>query len=154
MVEFFDSDLVPLAGFSERWRFAHPSTGYVSPDLERRLRPLGAALAAEVGAEALRRHPEDPGDGATAGVRTHSDTDGEPARSWLGSLPVAPRTAVVVSWGPGAALVTEWEVFVAHWDDFCHPSADDVTVWEPGAAWTLCYWHYGVLRFSSHPPAV
>jgi hypothetical protein len=154
MIEFRDSDFVPLAGFSERWRFADPLYGYVAPDLERRLRPLSAARAAEVGAEALRRHPQDPADGAGAGLRLYSDGDDGPAQAWLRALPIALPTPVVVSWRPSAALLTDWEAFVAHWDDFCHVSADDVTVWEPGAAWTLCYWHYGVLRFHRPPPAV
>ena len=57
MVEFCETDLVPLTEFSQRWRFADALHGYVSPDLERRIRPLAMDRAAEVGAEALARDP-------------------------------------------------------------------------------------------------
>jgi hypothetical protein len=153
MIEFNPSDFVSLDEFSQRWRFADALHGYVAPDVERRIRPLSVARAAQVGADALARHSarEHP---KRQGVEFDSAHDPSATRTWLRALPVSPTTEVVVSWDAKTAALTDWEAFVAAWDDFCHASSDDVTVWAPGATWTLCYWHFGLLEFSSVPYAV
>jgi hypothetical protein len=153
MVEFCETDFVPLTGFSQRWRFADALYGQVSPDLERRIRPLAVGRAAEVGAKALARDPA-PNGRHIDGVEFRAEAEPSGVRAWLRSLPVDPASNVVVSWDAQTAVVTDWEVFVAHWDDFCHASSDDVTIWAPEASWTLGYWHHEVFTFSSRPRAV
>ena len=60
---------------------------------------------------------------------------------------IAPTEAVLISWDARTAAMTDWELFVAHWDDFCYPASDDVTVFPLGGEWVLCYHHYEVFQF-------
>ena len=57
----------------------------------------------------------------------------------------------MVSWGPSAALETNWESFVAHWDDFCYPASDDVVIRPIDGGWTLRYHRYEVFQLSRDP---
>lgn len=152
MRELRDSDFVPLTAHGQRWRFADPTVGAVAPHLERRVRPLTVAAAAEIGAEAITRHPE-PGL-RPRGVELDTDLGHDVVREWLLSLPVDPDTPVVVSWDAGSAVLTDWELVILHWTDICHPASDDVTIWSPGCDWTVCFWRHGLVRFSSRPRAV
>jgi hypothetical protein len=71
----------------------------------------------------------------------------------LRGLAPTPGTPVLVSWHDEVAVLTDWELFVAHWDDFCYLSSDDVTVWPPSGEWILCYRHYEVFQLRSNAPA-
>ena len=78
----------------------------------------------------------------------HAEWDEEASLSApLEALGIAPDRPVVVHWDARTAALTDWGTFAAHWGAFCYPSSDDVTVWEPGADWTLAYWHYEVIQF-------
>lgn len=153
MLELSDADFVSLEGHPVRGRFAEFTYGYVSPHVEQRVKPLTAIVAADVSREALARHPRDAMRDPSA-VELDTGCDPSIVESWLQELPIPPSTLVVVSWDAGSAVLTDWALFVHQWDDFCRPSADDTTVWSLGRDWTLCYWHYGLLRFMSRPRAV
>lgn len=152
-MEFAETDFVPLDDFSLRWRFADAMYGYVSPDFARRVRPLSPERAAALSIEARARCTAAE-ERTRDGVEIDANKGPKHVRAQLRALPVPARTLVVVSWDQHTALVTDWEAFAAHWDDFCYPSSDDVTVWSPEASWTVCYWHFGVLLFGSEPRAV
>jgi hypothetical protein len=153
MKELSPSDVVPLDGHPVRERFADFTYGYVSRDLTRRVLPLSNGAAADVAREALVRHVREPLPDSDA-VELDTERDLDVVKSWLQELPVSSSTQVVVSWDASSAVITDWDLFVRHWDDFCRPSSDDTTVWSPGNPWTLCYWHHGLLRFDSQPHAV
>jgi len=153
MFELSENDFIPLDGFSERWRFADATYGYVSPDLQERIRPLAAEPASAAGEEARSRHPA-PDSRGIEGAEFDAAAEPGAVRDWLRALPVSPRAKVLVSWDARTAVLTDWEAFIAYWDDFCHTASDDVTVWSPDAQWTLAYWHDDLLRFSSRPHAI
>lgn len=68
-------------------------------------------------------------------------------RSRLETLAIASDERVILSWSAESALVTRWDTFVQHWDAFCYPSSDDVTVWPLSGEWTLCYHHDETIDF-------
>jgi hypothetical protein len=88
--------------------------------------------------------------GDTAIVRL-ARGDPAPVRAWLTTLPVEPGASILLSWDVETAVATDWQTFLAYWDDFCYAGSDDVTVWSPGAPWYLCYDHEEVFRFGRHP---
>jgi hypothetical protein len=49
---------------------------------------------------------------------------------------------IVVSWHQDNTVLTDTEIFVKYWDDFCYPSSDDVTIWSEDELWVLQYRHY------------
>ena len=148
-VELGPTDFVPMAEFPLRWRFTDPRWAQLPPERLARIRPLRPARAAEFAAWARRQCAE----GAPYAVTFRTDDAPERVAERLRGLPPRPATPVLVSWHDEVAVLTDWELFVAHWDDFCYPSSDDVTVWPASGEWTLCYRHYDVFQLRSEPPA-
>ncbi len=71
------------------------------------------------------------------------------ARRCRALFPAIPRDErIVVSWSSDIALVTRWDTFLDHWDAFCYPSSDDVTVMPLRGGWALCYYHDELMEFS------
>ena len=114
-----------------------------------RLKPLSPAAA-----RALAEHMDRPADDVTRAAPLTFRSDDPPAsvRTSLAALPIDPATPIVMSWGPAAALETEWEIFVAHWDDFCYPASDDVVIRPIDGRWTLRYHRYEVFQLSHDGP--
>jgi hypothetical protein len=48
-------------------------------------------------------------------------------RDWLTNV-MRSGMPIVVSWDADTAVLTDTELFIEHWDDFCYPASDDVTV--------------------------
>jgi hypothetical protein len=142
MITLTESDFVPLESFSLAWRWTQESHASLPTTTLARIRPLAAESAAAIAPEATELCIG----GDTATLRSAA---GDPARvrAWLVTLPVEPEASVLASWDVETAVVTDWQTFVAYWDDFCYPSSDDVTVWNPQGAWYLCYDHEEVFRF-------
>ncbi len=148
---------VALGEFRLGWRFTEARKPALTASTRARLRPLSVAAATRIASEAAQRCADDAG---SARLFRSDELPGSVRRSLL-ELPIAAECSVIVSWDRATALATDWGSFVSHWDDFCYPASDDVTIWSPGAAWTLCYFHYEVFRFraaqqssgSEPPPA-
>lgn len=68
-------------------------------------------------------------------------------RSKLEALAIPRDERIVLSWSSEVALVTRWDTFLEHWDAFCYPSSDDVTVMPLSGGWTLCYYHDEHMEF-------
>ena len=81
-----------------------------------------------------------------------SDEPPASVRMRLEALNVDPATSIVLSWGSSTALETDWEVFVAHWDDFCYPASDDVSIRPIDGGWTLRYHRCEVFQLSRELP--
>lgn len=150
MIEFAASDFVSLAEFPLGWRFVPDRVADLTADILARIRPLTASRAAAVAPVARMQCEE----AAAFGVTLRSDDAPGTVREQLRGLPPAASTQVLISWDARAALVTDWGVFIAHWDDFCYPSSDDVTIWPLDASWTLCYRHYEIFQFNSRVRSV
>lgn len=142
MIPLTESDFVPLDGFSLAWRWTDEDHGTLPPESLQRIRPLTATRAAAIAPEATELCIG----GDTAMVRMAAG-DPDPVRAWLTTLPVESGAAILLSWDVETAVATDWQTFVTHWDDFCYPGSDDLTVWSPEASWYLCYDHEEVFRF-------
>jgi hypothetical protein len=145
MIEIATADVVPLAEFPLRWRFGGHPYGDVPSDTLARIHPLGAARAGTLAALARESYR----DGMPAGTTFRSDDQPGVVTSRLRALPPAPADRIVISWNDRTAVATDWEIFVAHWDDFCYPASDDVTVWPLDESWTLWYRHFECFQFTS-----
>ena len=149
MIKLASSDFVSLDAFPLGWRFAPDRVGNVSPDALARIRPLTADRASDLAQVAQARCERV----ATFAMTFRSDDSPGAVRAQLQALPPAAATGILISWDTRTAAATDWELFVAHWDDFCYPSSDDVTVWPLDDGWTLCYRHYEIFQFDSRFPA-
>lgn len=67
--------------------------------------------------------------------------------AWLRKQQPDLSVKVSVSWDKDIAIQTTWEIFSAHWDDFCYPSSDDVVVWPESKYWALLYHHEQEFQF-------
>ena len=139
-LELHDGDIVPLAEFplAARWIARRASEG----ETPATLRPLSQRMAAQSARLAAERRAQAGGD-----VRIfRADDDPARVRSALESLDVPGDTAIVISWNATTAALAEWRLFLARWGDVCYPMRDDVTIWAPGADWTLAYERFEVFR--------
>lgn len=148
MDEFFESDFGAISDFALGRRWTTASHDLLPPAVLATIRPLTVEAAERV----AQVEPTLPSDTDPA-VRSWEAGDVPEAvtRAWLATLPVPSVETVVVTWSPQIAVVTEWRTFVEHWDAFCYPSSDDVTVWSSDRAWCFCYRHFEQMLFW-HPP--
>ena len=80
-------------------------------------------------------------------VRHSADVSAEVGCRWLRERQPDLSLKVLVSWQRVSAVRTTWEIFTAHWDDFCYPSSDDVLVWPESERWALFYFHEQEFQF-------
>ena len=132
----------PMAAFSLAWRWTSASHA-ILPDEELALiRPLSPSSADVVAKEALARRPD------ARGIRIFAPAEqADLVANALATLPIARDEVVLVSWDSHTAAETTWSLFRRHWDSFCYPSSDDVTIWAPSSPWTLAYDHSGFFVF-------
>jgi hypothetical protein len=119
--------------FPLAWRWTQPSHAVLPAEVLAGIRPLSASEAAGVCTAAW-----DP----SASKVSCSASDPVDVRSWLRSIQPDSRVPVYVSWSRDLAVETSWDIFTEHWDDFCYPSSDDVTVAPVTGTWRLQYHHY------------
>lgn len=89
----------------------------------------------------------------TAIVHHSADVSVEVGRCWLRERQPDLSVQVFVSWQTDAAIRTTWEIFTAHWDDFCYPASDDIVVWPESERWALFYFHEQEFHFGQRPVA-
>jgi hypothetical protein len=146
------ADVMPLEQFALSWRFTDErwSRRGAAPRTDvRPLTPVRAgtlhlplAAACQEAREAVTQHlPADCQDEAgarriTAALAALSPTDAE---------------RIVVSWDRATALETSWRTFREHWELFCYPGSDDVTVSPLDERWVLCYHHWEEFTFTARP---
>lgn len=148
MIALSESDFVPLESFSLAWRWTQESHASLPAETLARIRPLSADRAGAIAPEATELCLG----GDTATLRSAAG-DPERVRAWLAGLPVDREASVLVSWDVDTAVATDWQTFVAYWDDFCYAGSDDLTVWNPDGVWYLCYDHEEVFRFGRRSPS-
>jgi hypothetical protein len=145
-------DYRPIDQFPLAWRWTDSSQQLLDTEVLAAIRPLTEASAESIAAEAVDRCREAP-------ISEFAETwsaewdDPESVRKRLQLLAIGREERVFVSWGRHTAVETSWSVFFRHWDAFCYPSSDDVTVWAPGAGWTVCYRHFQVMQVRMVAPA-
>ena|SRR2546427_803961 len=80
-------------------------------------------------------------------MRRRADIPADAGCAWLREQQANLSVRVYVSWDQDIAVRTTWEVFSAHWDDFCYPSSDDVIVSPESESWALLYHHEQEFQF-------
>ncbi len=152
---FTDADFLPLDDFALLWRWTRHGAEQVAVDGLPLLRPFVRARAAALHAEALAVAQPRAVSELKLNIIVEADepdnVDG--VRQRLMHLLATAETTVVVSWDAETAALTTWQYFAQHWDDFCYPASDDVTVWAPGKAWVLNYRHFQSFEFCRDPDA-
>jgi hypothetical protein len=153
MIEFAPADFAPLDDFPLLWRWTSREHDLLAADILATIQPLTALRVASIALTAAARCVERRVVDLDLAISAEWD-DPASVRERLGARAVAESDPVIVSWDPQTAVVTRWATFVRHWDAFCYPSSDDVTVWSPWGDWTLCYRHFQVIGFGRHRPAI
>jgi hypothetical protein len=77
----------------------------------------------------------------------HVAAEPEAARAWLRTLPFSLRGRVLVAWNRTLALSLPWHNFIAHWDDFCYPSSDDLFAFPEVGSGALAWNHEEIFEF-------
>jgi hypothetical protein len=138
------ADIGDLSAFPLRWRWTDERYAMLSADDLSRIQPLREERAQEIWRLSLLSTARDedfdidhrlfePANRISSG-----DAD---ASAWLkGQLPKG-RVPVVVSWQPDLSVLTDSELFIARWQEFCYPASDDVSVMPLDGSWVLHYWH-------------
>ena len=129
----------PLDHFPLAWRWTNPEHAILPATVLAQIHPLSPEDASDLAASALLLCRGD-----IAEERFPADGD---AVTKLASLPIGDDSDVLISWDEATAISTKWVVFRERWADFCYPASDDVTIWAPGAGWSLCYFHYELFVF-------
>ena len=147
------ADVVPMDQFPLAWRFTDERWDALPGGLRADLHPLRPARARELAAPlteacALYHHGEGKPDVHIA-APCESAADVERTRERLSDLPIGADERIVVSWEAAVALETSWRTFTTHWQAFCYPSSDDVTVSPLDERWVLCYHHWEAFSFTT-----
>ena len=132
MIDLAESDFYSFDAFALRSRFVARG-GDSIPEDHVRIRPIVERRAAELASIAAGLCADT---GAYA-VTFRSDDQPGVVRERLRTLPPDADSRVVVSWNATIAALTDWTLFTARWDQFCHASADDLTVWPVAGPWNL-----------------
>lgn len=135
------SSIIPLADFPLGWRFEARRHSLPEAALLSRIKPLDAATATRIAGVVERER-----DSRAALIFRSDETPGAVRRQLI-ELPIPNEASVVLSWNGTTALLTDWAIFVLHWDDFCYPASDEVTIRPLDGEWTLRYRRYEVFQF-------
>jgi hypothetical protein len=153
VITIIDADLVPMDQFPLAWRFTDERWSRHGGGLLRDIRPLSGLRAAQLNApltaacHVARDAVRDPaGDHVAAACQ--DEAGARRITDALARLGPADDERIVVSWDPRSALETSWRTFREHWEVFCYPGTDDVTISPLDERWVLCYHHWEEFSFA------
>jgi len=138
------ADIGDLSTFALRWRWTDERYASLSADELYRIQPLREERAEDIWRLTLESTARDrdfdvdqrlfePADRISSGSLDVS--------AWLISRLPQGRALIVVSWQPDLSVLTDSELFIGRWQDFCYPASDDVSVLPLDNSWVLHYWH-------------
>ena len=153
MIAIDAADIVPMDQFPLAWRFTDERWDEPHGGFRTDLHPLRPARARELAppleeACNLYHHGEGKPDVHIA-APCENAADVERTRDRLSDLPIGADERIVVSWDTAVALETSWHTFTTHWEAFCYPSSDDVTISPLDERWVLCYHHWEAFSFTA-----
>ena len=142
-----------LENFPLIWRWTDPKYIVLTEEELSQIQPLDKASAKIVWKQSLEfasnKNDFSPNEKIFNRVEGIDSQNYEVASSWLKEK--IPDVEIIVTWQPEFAVITNSNLFIKYWDDFCYPASDDVSIWPENESWILHYWHeekfwYGIKR--------
>ncbi|WP_347332926.1 hypothetical protein [Marinimicrobium locisalis] len=135
---------VEIEKFPLRWRWTDEKYCLLPEHELRKIRPLSESAAAKAWETSIRLVDAESDFSPSAELFTDiefiSAEDSNLVRQWLQSK--IPDGEIIASWQPEWAVITESELFIKYWDEFCYPSSDDVSIWSKSEKWVVHYHHH------------
>jgi len=129
--------------FRLKWRWTEEEYCLLSEDELFQIIPLALESAKEVWETSLTfvsdKSDFSPCDELFTDINSIEATNKNAVREWLSDK--VPKCEVIVSWQPDTAVLTNTELFIQYWDDFCYGASDDVSIWPKDKSWVIHYWH-------------
>lgn len=71
--------------------------------------------------------------------------DFEQTKIWLKNK--IDYSKIFISWSEEIAIITDSQLFLDYWDDFCYPSSDDVSIWTENENFIINYSHSDIFWY-------
>ena len=135
--------ITTLDKFPLKWRWTEPQYCILSNEELSLIEPLSEESAKEVWEKSLSFISRDsdfsPNRELFKEICEIECNDENDIEIWLKQRIQAEK--VIVSWQPDTAVIVSSKLFIEHWEDFCYPSSDDVSIWPFDEKWVVHYWH-------------
>jgi len=137
--------------FPLKWRWTEKKYCLLSEEELSQITPLASLSAKEVWETSLTftsdRNDFSPNYNLFTKIESIDATNVVGVRQWLkGKIP---NCEIIVSWQPSIAVLTNAELFIKYWDEFCYASSDDVSIWQKNESWVIHYHHDEVFWYGS-----
>jgi hypothetical protein len=143
------ADVVPMTQFALAWRFTDERWSRRGGEALRDVRPLTPARAAGLhGPLAAACQVAREGGARHVPAACQDEAGARQVGSALTALGPGDHERIVIAWDHATALETSWLTFREHWEVFCYPGSDDVTISSRDEGWVLCYHHWEEFSFS------
>ena len=135
---------ISMDEFSLKWRWDNENHCLLSNDELCQISPLSPISSQQVWEKSLdfvdsKKDYELRAD-LFDSIETIDATSDNDVERWLRTR--MGKNEIFVSWDRETAVITSSDVFIQHWNDFCYPSSDDVTIWPKDISWVIQYRHH------------
>lgn len=142
--------LAPLEDFSLKWRWTDPKYCLIPADDLNQILPLTTDSAKLIWSESLdftsdARDDAAPNERFFKNIESIENTNQDIVTKWLRKRIAI--TEIIVSWQPDTAVITNSDIFLRYWEEFCYPGSDDISIWPEDKSWVLNYWHEEMFFF-------
>ena len=141
--------ITTMEKFPLNWRWTDKKYCLLSEDEIAQIRPFSPSSAKELWKKSLKLIDSSkefsPSPELFESIEVIDSNDTDKVTVWLKDK--MPSESIFVSWQPDTAVMTNTDLFIKYWDEFCYPSSDDVTIWPENEAWVINYWHYEKLCY-------
>lgn len=146
---------ISLEKFPLRWRWTEKEYCLLPENELAQIAPLAPQPAKDAWEASLRFALESsdfsPNIDLFIGIERVAATDHGAVKRWLSERVFS--CEIIVSWQPDLAVLTNTDLFIKYWSEFCYPSSDDVSVWPLDKTWVLHYWHEEVFWYGKSASA-
>ena len=152
MITFDAAEVVPMNQFQLAWRFTDERWSRRDGEALRDVHPLTAARAGVLhGPLSAAGHLAREGGARHVPAACQDEAGARQVGSALAALGPLDHERVAIVWDPSTALETSWRTFREHWELFCYPGSDDVTISPLDERWVLGYHHWEEFAFTPRP---
>jgi hypothetical protein len=146
---------ISLEEFPLRWRWTEEEYCLLSDDELSQIAPLAPKPAKDVWETSLKFSSASsdfsPNTDLFINIESVSASDYDTVKRWLSERVLS--SEIIVSWQPDLAVLTNTDLFIKYWSEFCYPSSDDVSIWPLDKSWVLHYWHEEVFWYGKSASA-